>query len=237
MIFSNQSYIFLNKPQWLSSSFGDNDSILDYFDNPQQLQTIIQKESELDKYSQYFYLDWFQTLDLYSFLENQKINFTKDQEYWLLNRLDQDTGWFLYFAKTQLDFDNYKLLQSQHKIQKAYLAIVHWNPFYQSQKSKLIIDTALMHHKFDDTKMISLENPTNQSKWRWKIHNVSTQIELINYDSIQNQTLILATIHKWIRHQIRAHCKSIGSPIVWDQIYWRKKDNSVNLKLWSIWIR
>jgi len=63
---------------------------LDYFEDLQQLQTIL--NSDFDQYSSYCYLDGYTQESLVTFLKNQTTQFTKQQEYGLLNRLDNDTG-------------------------------------------------------------------------------------------------------------------------------------------------
>ncbi len=48
--------------------------------------------------------------------------FNAEDEYWLLNRLDNDTAWFLYFAKTKERKREYKKLQDDLKVNKVYIA-------------------------------------------------------------------------------------------------------------------
>jgi 23S rRNA-/tRNA-specific pseudouridylate synthase len=59
-----------------------------------------------------------------NFTKNQLTNFTKEQEYGLLNRLDNDTSGFLYFAKNNNIFSEFKTLQKQEKVNKIYYAKV-----------------------------------------------------------------------------------------------------------------
>lgn len=49
-------------------------------------------------------------------------HFSADEEYGLLNRLDNDTAGFLYFAKTKSIKEEYKKLQDDQKINKIYIA-------------------------------------------------------------------------------------------------------------------
>lgn len=49
-------------------------------------------------------------------------HFSAEEEYWLLNRLDNDTAGFLYFAKTKDIKEEYKKLQDEQKINKLYIA-------------------------------------------------------------------------------------------------------------------
>lgn len=234
MLYTNWNYYLLRKPHWIASTFGPQQSILDYFQTPEQLQSIIQKDSDFDKYSQFCYLEDFTKCDFVIFINNQISQFTKEQEFWLLNRLDNDTGGFLYFAKNPQIYSFYKEQQHQWEIQKMYLAEVQGNPFFKTDKQSMVIDSPIMHHRFDDQKMIVITDKEDENKWRWDCHKVSTTIELIRHDKIQNTSLLSVMINKWIRHQIRVHCKSIGAPILWDIIYWPKPPLSDFLHLWSI---
>jgi 23S rRNA-/tRNA-specific pseudouridylate synthase len=85
---------------------------LDYFGDSQQLQSIL-NNSDFDQYSSYCYLDGYTEQDIATFLHHQTTKFTKEQEYGLLNRLDNDTGGFLYFAKNPESYQFYK--DQQHK--------------------------------------------------------------------------------------------------------------------------
>lgn len=50
--------------------------------------------------------------------------FGKEDEYGLLNRLDNDTEWFVYFAKTMADKEKYLQLQDEWTMSKIYLCAV-----------------------------------------------------------------------------------------------------------------
>jgi len=238
MLYSNQNYTLLRKPHGIASTFWQQQSILDYFQTPKQLQSIIQKDSDFEKYNSYCYIDGYVLENDFSiFTNNQTSKFTKEQEYGLLNRLDNDTGGFLYFAKNTQIYSFYKEQQHQWEIQKMYLAEVEGNPFFKTDKQYITIDLPIMHHRFDDQKMIVITDKEDEKNWRWDCHNVSTTIELIKYDKAKNTSLLNIMIHKWIRHQIRVHCKSIWAPIIWDPIYWHKPAISPFLHLRSIWMK
>jgi len=185
-------FYFLRKPHWIPSSFGKQKSILDMLEN-----------NELPQ----------------DFTQNQ-LKFPKEQEYWLLNRLDNDTAWFLYFAKTPEIYDNFKQLQKQNKITKIYYAQVKWKPF------ETIITYPIMHK--NKSKMIVIKSEKDKKKWRWKLHFVQTKVK-----PIQNNW-IKVEITKWIRHQIRAHLSSIWLPIKNDPLYW--ENNWWKLQLYSVGI-
>ena len=175
--------------------------------------------------------------DIIAIMSRQQELFTKEEEYWLVNRLDNDTSWLLYFAKTPLVKQQYKQAQSEWSIQKYYIADVYGE--YSSETQK--ISSPIWHHKFSSDRMVVIsdkmaadkidENLTKNIKW--KLHYVDTYIEKLYYDEKSNITTLLVTISKWIRHQIRSHLSSIWCPIVWEKIYIKKKQVD-KLHLFSI---
>lgn len=234
MLYSNQNYILLRKPNGIASTFWGQQSILDYFEDLQKLQSIINNNSDFDQYSSYCYLDGYVKQDIDIFLHYQTTEFTKEQEYGLLNRLDNDTGGFLYFAKNIESYELYKEQQQKLAIQKMYITQVHGNPFFKSNEGFITIETPIMHHRFDNQKMIFINHEKDKNQWRWEPHLVSTTIELISYDQEKNISLLRVMIHKWIRHQIRVHLKSIWAPILGDKLYGPKQPISDTLHLRSI---
>jgi len=220
-IIEDENIFFLWKLSNLASSFWKNVSVLDLI--------------EQDKLEQ-------------KFLENQKSNFTKDEEYGLLNRLDNATSWFLYFAKNKDFYEKFKKLQKEEKINKIYYAKVKWwfewfkNDItwceYHKKSStnhlkSFIIDYPIMHK--NKTKMIVIKDKKDEKKARWKKHFVKTFVEVLEYNEKENTSWLKITITKWMRHQIRVHLASFGSPIVWDELYnWEKTDK---LYLFSVGIK
>ena len=159
--------------------------------------------------------------------------FWKENEYWLLNRLDNDTSGLLYFAKTPLVKEKYKKAQAEWKIIKYYIADVYWN----FVKNSLKISYPIWHHKFSKDRMVVFLDAKQTGKIdKKRIHKVDTEIEKLYYDKNRNVTTLLVKISKWIRHQIRAHLSSIWFPIVWEKIY-IKKAGLEKLQLFSIWIK
>ena len=186
-ILEDNNFFYLRKPARIPSSFWKQKSVLDYLE-----------KWELDK----------------SFTANQLKEFNKENEYGLLNRLDNDTSWFLYFAKNKDIFYKFKSLQKENKIKKIYYAKINWDfPFKEK-----IIDYPIMHK--NKSKMIVIKSPRDLKKWRWKQHFVKTEVEKILYNKKFNETYLKVTITKWIRHQIRAHLANIWYPIIGDNLYW-----------------
>lgn len=92
ILFEDKNMYFFWKEQWIATTFGNQKSFLDNFDDPQN--------------------------QAYEILNNA---FWKDWEYWLLNRLDNKTWWLLYFAKSKEIFYNFKNTQKQWLIKKIYI--------------------------------------------------------------------------------------------------------------------
>ena len=189
-VIQTNDFYFLRKPHKIPSSFGKQKSILDMLE-----------KGELDR----------------NFTQNQ-LKFSKEQEYWLLNRLDNDTAGFLYFAKTPEIYHNFKRLQKENKIQKIYYAQCENKPF------KTQITYPIMHK--NKSKMVVIKSNKDIKKWRGKQHFVTTQVEPLK----DNWAKIIIT--KWIRHQIRAHLSSINCPIKNDPLYWNNVEG--NLQLYSV---
>ncbi len=164
-----------------------------------------------------------------NFCDYIKKTFSKNEEYWLLNRIDNDTSWFLYFAKNMEIYNNYKKEQKQGNIIKYYYAIIEWNFPYTKKEVNYII----MHK--NKTKMIAIKENKDKRKWRWKKHFLKTKIEKLYFDKKENKTYLKISIKKGIRHQIRCHLESIWYPIIGDNLYNWKEEKQLNL--YSVWFK
>ena len=168
-------------------------------------------------------------------VRSQEWFFGKENEFWLLNRLDWPTTWLLYFAKNPRVYKNFRLLQKEWKVNKYYVAIVYGNIQERVYENWNIIKIPIMHHRFSDDRMIAIFEENDKRKWKWKIHTVKTEIIEIEYDKNENISIIMLKIHKWIRHQIRVHLSCIWYPICWDELYCKSKYKSFGkLQLFSV---
>ena len=175
--------------------------------------------------------------EIRNILESQKWFFWEEKEFWLLNRLDWPTTGLLYFAKNLKIYNKFRELQKEWKVNKFYIAEVYWNIQERIDKNGTIISYQIMHHKFSDDRMIVICESWDEKKWRWKIHNVETEICDSQYDEKENRSIVVIKIHKWIRHQIRAHLSTIWYPICWDNIYCKsRKLDFDKLQLYSVWM-
>ena len=176
--------------------------------------------------------------DIHDITQSQLEFFWKEKELGLLNRLDWPTTWLLYFAKNLKTYSKFRLLQSENKVEKFYIAIVYGNIQSWIEKNWNIINYPIMHHRYNDDRMVVICSDWDSAKWKWNIHDVETEICEIEYDEKENLSIIMIKIHKWIRHQIRAHLSSIWYPICGDKIYCKSKNqNFQKLQLFSVWMK
>ena len=168
-------------------------------------------------------------------IESQLAFFGREKELWLLNRLDWSTTWLLYFAKTPKIYTKFRELQKKWKIDKFYIAQVYGNIQNWVNKNGNIISYPIMHHRFSDDRMIVVCLYVDENKGKWKIHYVETEICDVEYNEKENISTVIVKIHKWIRHQIRAHLSVIWYPICWDKLYCKSKKQVFDkLQLFSI---
>lgn len=134
----------------------------------------------------------------------------------IVHRLDKDVSGLLIIPKTQSAFNYFKNEFQNHRIVKEYFALVHGQP----KKEKDIISLALArdaHGKTTIAKSADLEN----IKESW------TEYETIK--KFKDFTLLKVKIKTGRTHQIRIHLKSIGHPIVGDQLHKIKRQKKVEL--------
>ncbi len=162
-------------------------------------------------------------------IQNQFKIFGLDKELGLLNRLDNETTGFLYFAKNQEVFDNYKHIQAQWLISKKYIAQVYGVP----KDKEFELDTPIMHHKYKEDRMILIRSEKDADKWRSKQHQVRTSVKVLDTNRKNLITSMLVTIYKGVRHQIRVHLAGMGYPVIGDTLYGEDQKKWI-LRLWSM---
>lgn len=179
------------------------------------------------------FLDMFLTSNADTAIEKIRTNLTiafgSDNEFGLLNRLDNDTSGLLYFAKSLEVKKQRKKLQNQWKIVKYYLADVRGN----IDRFDKCVAYPIAHHPQAKDRMICIHNSA-ETHIQWQA--CETWVEKLYYDEVHNYSCLLIMIRKWVRHQIRCHLSAIGCPIIGEKIYKKKKDTE-QLHLWSIGVR
>ena len=139
-IYQNQNYLLIRKPHGVPSTFGEQESFLDIIKNnmsekrlvwtplsqlvPEDIFSFVTSRLEDFEERTNEMEEWNGGMD--QLLRQQVETFGEDQEFGLLNRLDNDTAWFLYFAKNKKAFDEFKVLQRSDGVKKYYLAQVAW---------------------------------------------------------------------------------------------------------------
>lgn len=194
------------------------------------------------RWKKYSFLDFMNddnyNISIQNIVQSQKAFFWEEKEFWLLNRLDNDTSWILYFAKNLKIYNKFREYQKNMMIDKYYITQVYGNIHNRTDKNSTLISYPIMHHKFSEDRMIVIKTADDIKKWKWKEHLASTAIEEVEYNNTENISTVVIKIHKWIRHQIRAHLSSIGYPIIWDSIYCKNKNHhKIKLQLFSIGIK
>ena len=178
-------------------------------------------------------LNW----DICDIVKSQMEFFWKEKELWLLNRLDWPTTWLLYFAKNLKVYREFRELQKEWNIDKFYVAEVYGNIHNWVSENWKEINYPIMHHRYNDDRMVVIRWDWDLSKWKWNMHEVATEICEIEYDEKENLSIIIVKIHRWIRHQIRAHLSAIWYPICGDYLYCKSKNQSFDkLQLFSVWM-
>jgi len=163
--------------------------------------------------------------------------FWKEKELWLLNRLDGVTTGLLYFAKNPKVYNTFRELQKECKVDKFYVAEVYWDIREWTNNDWNLINYPIVHHRYNDDRMVVIHTPEDKKKWKWNIHEIKTEICEIDYNKDENRSVIIIKIHKWIRHQIRAHLSSIWYPICGDNLYCKSKNQTFDkLQLFSVWM-
>ena len=206
--YEDKYFYYFRKPCGIPSTYGKEKCFLDYLteSNDKDIQAII---------------------------KSQKKYFSEQDEYGLVNRLDNDTTWLLYLAKTPLFKDKYKQAQIDWNVEKYYVADVY-GKFTENEK---IISYPITHHKFSPDRMVVILDTKQTGKIDTKrIQNAVTHVQVLYYDEVLNQTTLLIKISKWVRHQIRAHLSSVWFPIVWEKIY-IKSPSKENLHLYSVGVK
>jgi 23S rRNA-/tRNA-specific pseudouridylate synthase len=179
----NIFFFYVRKPYWVPTTFGDKTSFL---------ETLIATSSSQIQQLQYNRAQ------------------SDNKELGLVNRLDNETAWLLFFAKDQIIYNEYKLKQAAWQVNKIYYADLRG----ELKTKNWELRTPIYHHYSDPTHMT-----LDPKLARGKAHEVHTIIQPLYFDPDAHSTTCRIVIQKGIRHQIRIHTASIGHHIIGDQLY------------------
>lgn len=146
------------------------------------------------------------------------VNGYKKEEGGLLNRLDNETGGIVLFAKSDEAFRYYHNEMKKNSIEKIYTAAVYGIPVDQQG----IIKYPIAHHSKNIKKMI-IVNGKSKIKYRGRAQEAFTEWRLL--ESREKISILEVKIKKGVRHQIRIHLSYIGLPIVGDKLYNKNKND------------
>ena len=127
----------------------------------------------------------------------------------LVNRLDFETSGLLIAAKDRATWLALKEQFSKREVDKTYIAIIEGVP-----KLPLIIE-AYIGNRYRGSKKVTVQSyPENRFQ-----HTHSILRRMLSHDKSKNFSIVEIEAMTGARHQIRAHCASVGHPLVGDSLY------------------
>jgi 23S rRNA-/tRNA-specific pseudouridylate synthase len=226
------------KPWGLASTFWREDNFLDALFHGDE--HILAYQPTFPHMVETWLLDtWYtQRTDRSSVRKLLLAQFTRIQEWWLLNRLDTPTQGFLYFAKDEATYT--QMRAKELSFDKYYLAQVIWDLTRLDRKplphqvtkngDRREIAWPIMHHAHRQEQMIVCVEPVHQTKGRGRLLEATTRFRLLEINQWTARIEIVIT--QGVRHQIRAHMAALGYPIVGEKQYAKVYGN--DLQLWSV---
>ena len=133
----------------------------------------------------------------------------------LIHRIDKDTSGIIMIAKTKPALDLMLKQLQDNKIEKYYLAVCVWT---LPEKAWTIKDKIFRIKDAKSENKIKIDN----SLWDKAI----THYKVIKENIHEKYSLLECKLETWRMHQIRIHLSHIGHPVVWDNTYWNKWENS-----------
>lgn len=131
----------------------------------------------------------------------------------LCNRLDTATSGLLLCAFSQQALDNFRELEANGRVDKAYYALVGG-----AAPQHLCMEQELDTANRAKTKLLEALNPDVTRHTRANLLHVYSRGEVFEYFG-ETVSLLQLNIKRGARHQIRAHLAGAGFPIVGDGLY------------------
>jgi len=125
----------------------------------------------------------------------------------IVHRLDKDTSGLLIVAKNHSALKKLSKIIHNHKLGKTYLALVLGWPEENGTIQTFLKRSDIDRRKMETHKKLGKEAITNYQVEQYYTYN-SQKIALVKLKPITGRT-----------HQLRVHLKSIGHPVIGDQIY------------------
>jgi 23S rRNA pseudouridine1911/1915/1917 synthase len=136
----------------------------------------------------------------------------------LLNRLDNETGGLVLFARTDAAFEYYSRLMKSEKVEKHYLAVAEG----RLSPSEGLFEAGLAHHPKNKAKMVAV---AGKQRFRSRIQKAVTRYRVVSGSGAWS--IVSLTISKGVRHQIRVHLSHAGHPVAGDKLYGSRNGPSV----------
>lgn len=133
----------------------------------------------------------------------------------IVHRLDKDTSGVMLVAKTAEMYEYLKDAFAERKIKKEYIALV----LGRVEKPHGFIDLPIGKSKADFRKM----DAKNVAESKEALTEYQVLEYLPDISGLDGYTLIRVKLHTGRTHQIRVHFKSLGHPLMGDELYGNKK--------------
>ncbi len=140
----------------------------------------------------------------------------------IVHRLDKDTSGVILVAKTQEMYEYLKDAFADRKVKKEYIALVSG----KVERSYGFIETPIGRsktdfRKYDTRNIIEPKESVTEYKVLEYLNNPDASLNKASH--LDCYTLIMVRLHTGRTHQIRVHMKSLGHPLVGDELYGLKK--------------